>query len=217
MDGGRGIVGQFVPHGFEACAWLPNPAWKWTHPDTGGATLGFGVGKEELWAKPVKWFDVATSQGERMDRHRRWTEIAGRCTGDGRRAVSPDQVWTWGPCEGTIEPFIANTLCKVLTRWTHRDDRCLSGQWEGVCGGWDTKVKLVAPEWTYFVWECRFGELADWLRQAHSFEREAQIPHVVWPEDRAWFLTTLYSGVSNYVAGSREIVNAVLESDVEGV
>lgn len=213
MDGSG--VGEFVPSGFEACAWLPNPAWKWVRPESEGATPDFRDDRPGQWAKPVKWSEVAASTGKAMNERARWPEISGPSTEHGSLALSPDQTWTWGPTEGTLEPSIAKTLCKTLTHWTDLEDRCLCGIWEGGSSGWDTKVKLVGPHWTYFVWACRFGDLTDWLVQPNSFEREAHQPHVVWPEDRNWFWATLYSGCSNYFAGPRQLVDAILESDVE--
>ena len=208
-------VGTFVPTGFEAYAWLPNPAWKWAHPESEGATPDFRDGEPERWAKPIRWSEVAAANGRVMDKRTRWPEISGPRSKERNLAVSPDQAWTWGPSEDTIEPFIAKALCNELSRWTDLGDRCLCGRWEGGSSGWDTEVKLVGSHWAYFVWACRFGDLADWIGQPHTLEREMHLPHVVWPEDRSWFLATLYSGCSNYVAGSRQLVDAVLKSDVE--
>ncbi len=134
----------------------------------------------------------------------------------GQRAASPEQAWTWGPQEGTVEPFVAEPLFELLSRWTRPADRCLSGKWEG--GGsdhWRTGAKLVTPRWVYFVWACRFADLGGWLAQPDSLARENDMPHVVWPANRDWFLAILYSGHSSYLAGSREVVDAVLGSALE--
>ena len=40
-------------------------------------------------------------------------------------------------------------------------------------------------------------------------------PHIIWPRDRKWCLATLYSGFSNYLAGPRTLIDAVLGSDLE--
>ncbi len=217
VEGGRGEVGQFVPKGFEACAWLPSPAWKWVVPDTEGAVLIEGGNERSgCWAKPVTWAEVAAASGLDMHKAMRWGDICGPSVEHGQRAASPDQAWTWGPSEGTIEPFVAESLFEVLSRWTQPADRCLSGQWEGGSSDhWRTDARLVTPHWVYFVWACEFGELGEWLAQPDSLERDDGVPHVLWPATREWFLANLYGGRANYVAGSREIVDAVLESGLE--
>lgn len=40
-------------------------------------------------------------------------------------------------------------------------------------------------------------------------------PHVIWPADRKWCIATLYSGFSNYVGGSRTLIDAILASDLD--
>lgn len=208
-------VGAYVPEGFEAYAWLPNPAWKWVPPGSDGALSNARAPDADLWAKPVTWSEVARANGLPMDRNTRWHEISGPRTSHGHRALSPDQAWTWAPGEGTIEPFAVHTLYELLSRWTGRDDRCLAGKWEGAGGGWETKVHLVTPHWTYHVWACAFGDLMDWLGQPDSFEREQDLPHVIWPESREWFFACLYSGCWSYLAGSLQLIGAVVASDLE--
>lgn len=217
VDGDGGAVGQFVPAGFEAYAWLPNPAWKWTAPGAEGAIENFVDDREGgLWAKPVKWTDVAKASGLDMHKETRWSDIAGPTIEYGNRAVSPEQAWTWGPREGTLESVVAESLFNLLSRWTQTGDRCLSGKWEGAVGReWRADVKLATPHWDYFIWACKFGDLREWLAQPDSFERSEGIPHVLWPASRKWFLANLYSGHSNYLAGSRELIEAVINSSLE--
>lgn len=217
VDGDRGAVGQFVPTGFEAYAWLPNPAWKWTAPGAHGAIENFIDDHEGgLWARPVKWIDVATASGLDMHRETRWSDISGPTIQYGNRAVSPEQEWTWGPREGTLEPFVAESLFNLLSRWTQPGGRCLSGKWEGAVGReWRTDVKLATPHWDYFIWACKFGDLGEWLAQPDTFERSEGVPHVLWPASREWFIANLYSGHSNYLAGSRELIEAVMNSSLE--
>ena len=214
----RNGVDGVVPMGYESYVWLPNPAWKWVEPEHDGAVVYESRQHPEepdLVALPVKWSEVASANGKQMDKRTRWTEICGPHTDFGRRALSPNQSWTWAPREQNIEPSTVNTLEKVLSRWTSREDRCLGGKWEGSGSDWDTNPRIEFPNWTYFVWSCRFGDLIDWLKRADSSERESEMPHVVWPEDRSWFLAILYSGYSSYVAGPRPLINAILETDLE--
>lgn len=211
---GRAIDG-FVPLGFEAYVWLPNPAWKWVEPDHKGAiAMEASDRKPSRFAVPIKWSEVAAANGTRMDKHTRWHEICGPHSDNCSKALSPTQNWTWAPQEQNIEQSTVHTLETVLSRWTSLDGRCLSGRWEG-SSDWDTEVRLAFADWTYYVWSCRFGDLLDWLKQPSTFERECQMPHVVWPEDRSWFLAILYSGYSSYVAGPRELIDAICGSGLE--
>lgn len=214
---GRG-VDEFVPIGFESYVWLPNPAWKWVDPEHKGA-ISFAPydNQRDLWAIPVSWSEIARANGKQMDKHAIWREICGRSTDEGRRAVSPEQNWTWAPSEQNIEPFVVPSLAKVLSRWTSPNTRCLSGKWEGGGSDWESEVRLAFSHWTYCVWSCRFDELVEWLKQPNSFERDIHLPHVIWPEDRSWFLAILYSGWWSYLGGSRELVDLIVESDeIEG-
>ena len=204
-----------VPLGFEAYVWLPNPAWKWVEPDHEGAiAMEASDRKPSRFALPIKWSEVAAANGKQMTKHTRWHEICGPHSDYGSRALSPSQNWTWAPQEQNIEQSAVDILENVLSRWTSLDDRCLSGRWEG-SSDWDTEVRLAFANWTYYVWSCRFGNLVDWLKQPNTFERERQMPHVIWPQDRSWFLAILYSGFSSYVAGPREMIDAILDSELE--
>lgn len=212
---GRGVDGV-VPIGYESYVWLPNPAWKWVEPEHDGAVVYESQEqKPDLWALPVRWSEVAAANGKQMDKRSRWTEICGPHTNHGGRAISPHQNWTWAPREQNIEPSAVNILAQLLSDWTSREGRCLSGKWEGSGFDWETKPRITFPNWTYYVWSCRFGDLIDWLKQPDSSERDSEMPHVIWPEDRSWFLAILYSGYSSYVAGPKSLINAILESDLE--
>lgn len=210
---GRGIDGH-LPLGFEAYVWLPNPAWKWVESTTDGAVAFEMNDQESLMALPIKWSDVAEANGKHMHKNARWGEICGPCTENWTRALSPSQNWTWAPQEQNIEQSTVDVLAKMLTQWTSPDDRCLSGKWEGG-SDWDTNIKLAFAHWTYYVWSCRFCDLMEWLMQPESYERSSEMPHVVWPQDRSWFLAILYSGFSSYVAGPRHLIEAILDSDLE--
>ncbi len=67
----------------------------------------------------------------------------------------------------------------------------------------------------YGCWRASFRSIAEWLQQQYSFERHLHVPHVVRPTDRRWFLATLYSGQSNHLAGSRALIDKVLESELD--
>ena len=160
---------------------------------------------------------IAEAAGKKMDKDTRWGDVCGTYDESAFAldiARAPGMAWTWGSREGTIEPVTAKLLFNLLAATTGREDRCLVGQWDGgSC--WSTEIELDTAYWNYFVGASRFGDLGEFLRAPETFERSAHIPHVVWPTDRKWFLATLYSGCSNYVAGSRELIDAVLEGKLE--
>ena len=210
---GRGIDGH-VPLGFEAYVWLPNPAWKWVEPNQEAAVAFETNNEATLMALPIKWSEVAAANGKHMHKSARWGEICGPCTDNWDRALSPSQNWTWAPREQDITQSTVNILATLISQWTLPNDRCLSGKWEGG-SSWDTDNRLAFAHWTYYVWSCRFRDLFDWLTQPESYERHSEMPHVVWPQDRSWFLAILYSGFSSYVAGSRQLIDAILGSDLE--
>lgn len=216
IRGDSWTVGDFLPEGFEAYVRLPNPFWKVVPPNTEGA-LAFepdsGEDTERHWAKPLRHAEVAEAMGLRMTHDAWWGDICG--AHDGHVAASPDQVWSWAPHECNVEPFVAETLFRLLASESGPNGRCLCGQWEGGSSGWDTNVLLVTRGWSYFVWRARLRDVAAWLQRADSYERNLHIPHIVWPADRKWCLATLYSGHSNYLAGSRTMIDTVLSSRLE--
>ncbi|MCY4057209.1 MAG: hypothetical protein OXG44_04330 [Gammaproteobacteria bacterium] len=208
-------VGDFLPVGFDAYAWLPNPIWIAVPPGTGGAIAGEEpAGDGGCWWKPINWSEIAAANGVTMTKHTGLHEIGEprEQQAGGRAGAVRDR--DWYPREGTLEPFVAKELFSILGRETKAVDTCLVGQWEGG-SNWYTDVKLMTPNWNYFIWRTRFTELADWLRQPDSFERSVDCPHIIWPADRKWCVATLYSGYSNYVAGSRALIDAILASGVE--
>ena len=207
-------VGNFTPVGFEAYAWLPNPIWKKVAPGTSGAILNTESSGDSRWWKPMKWAEVAAAHGVTMAKDTGLHEIWGPVDPKTGRYADPGEEWGHGPSEGTLEPFIADALFSILGRETTAQDRCLVGQWEGG-SSWLTEVRLLTPHWNYLVWRAEFGDIAEWLGQPDSFDREVDCPHVIWPADRKWFIATLYSGFSNYVAGSRALIDTILASDVE--
>lgn len=208
-------VGDFLPVGFEAYAWLPNPIWIAVPPGTGGAIAGEESASDGgRWWKPLKWSEIAAANGVRMTKHTGLHEIGEPFEPQAKGRAGAGSDWDWYPSEGTLEPFVADELCSILGRETEADDTCLVGQWEGD-SSWHTEVLLLTPHWNYFIWRASFGDLADWLRQQDSFEQSDHRPHIIWPADRKWCVATLYSGFSNYVAGSRALIDAILASDVE--
>lgn len=205
-------VGDFMPSGFEAYAWLPNPIWVAVPPGTDGAVSDTQSSGEHRSWKPMKWSEAAAAHGVTMTKDTEMHEIWGPPDPNTGRPVDPGD--DWYQSEGTLEPFIADMLFSILNGETGWGNTCLVGQWEGG-SNWYTEVKLLTPHWSYFIWRAALGDLAEWLRQPDSFDRSVDCPHVIWPADRKWFIATLYSGFSNYIAGSRSLIDALLASDLD--
>jgi len=214
--GDSSTVGEFLPEGFEAYARLPNPFWKVVPPNTAGAVFfepDSGEDTESHWAKPVRNDEVAQANGLRMTHDAHWGAICG--ARDNHLAASPDQVWSWAPREDNIEAFQAKALFRIVANESGQNSRCFCGHWEGANRDWDTDVLLVTGYWNYFVWRARLRDVAAWLQRPDSYERDLYTPHIVWPADLKWCLATLYSGCSNYLAGSRTMIDTVLSSELE--
>lgn len=63
--------------------------------------------------------------------------------------------------------------------------------------------EFVAPDWVLTApWRDHIGE-------AHGFPPAAQAPSLLWPADRAWFLSTEVDDDSTVVGGSAELVAAI--------
>jgi hypothetical protein len=86
----------------------------------------------------------------------------------------------------------AQTLRRVLPRHTATPDDCFFGQWEG--SGWDPPLEPARP--TFPDRAVAPGGLAD--RRYHLFAGTLEDssawdggdpPHLMWPADRAWFVT----------------------------
>lgn len=216
MNGPSWTVGDFLPEGFEAYVRLPNPFWKIVPEQTKTAIFfegrGSGDNREDIWAEPIRNSVVAEVNGLSMTKNSDWGLICGEH--GGRVSANQDQVWSWAPHECDLDPITVERLFGLLGAGTAPRDSCLSGWWEG-SSDWDSGVLLVTSGWNYFVWRARFRDIGDWLQQPYSFERNLHIPHVVWAADRRWFLATLYSGYSNYLAGSRLLIDTVLASELE--
>lgn len=215
ISGRSWTVGDFLPVGFEAYVRLPNPFWKIATADTEGAISlnATDAHEEDIWAIPLRCSEVAEANGLRMTPESAWATICG--PSDGHQAGSPSQAWSWAPHECSIEPFVADRLFQMLRSETGPRDRCLCGQWEGGSNGWETDLMLITRGWNHFVWAARFRDVAEWLRRPYSSVRDLHVPHIVWPADRRWSLATLYSGFSNYLGGSRALIDTVLASELE--
>ena len=70
-------VGDFVPVGFEAYAWLPNPIWVAVPPETDGAVSGTESSCEGRSWKPMKWSGAAAAHGVVMTKDTEMQEIWG--------------------------------------------------------------------------------------------------------------------------------------------
>ena len=120
------------------------------------------------------------------------------------------------PDDGAL-PFLAlRSLCDVLASHTTTPSACLVGVWEG--RGWPElrrfqTLRLQLPERLFIVLEGPIDavEHLGWSHFNGSFVREA--PSIIWPADRAWFISTDVDQDSTYLGGTIDLVEALVADD----
>jgi hypothetical protein len=113
-----------------------------------------------------------------------------------------------------IRPSLA-ALVETLAIHTATPDSCSVGVWEGRAWLRNEPVetaRLELPERSHLVFEGPLVAVLDmgWNAPGGHFVHEA--PNVMWPSDRAWFVSTDVDLDSTYVGGSAALVDA-LRSD----
>lgn len=143
-----------------------------------------------------------------------------------------DSRWPHGePARGSLDPAPLAALCTLLAAHTATPDDCIAGLWEG--WGWTsgavrltfagpqvevpspfTSAELAAPKLTVpgRAYRLVAGPLS--AVPAISAHDDGpfcwQSPNLLWPAARAWFVATEVDFDSTLVAGSAELVSAVL-------
>lgn len=82
-------VGDFMPSGFEAYAWLPNPIWVSVPPGTVGAVSDTESSGEHRSWKPMKWSEAAAAHGVTMTKDTEMHGIWGPPDPNTGRPVDP--------------------------------------------------------------------------------------------------------------------------------
>ena len=225
--GNWGTVSGAVPSGFEAYAAVRHPAWRFdcTEQNLSGFRSGSEGGRPIRWAEvaksnvPVVYGQTLYSEGGitrsrntqyRLLRNDGWV-LHELSVSDLVPVLRPGDVWIAGPREGTLEPDLAGVVQGVIARETADPGHCWFGIWEGF--GYLTDAHLAAPTITApgRRWHLFRGSLGQLERSFAPGWFEHQTANLVWPEDRSWCLATEIDGEVTYVAGSTELVSAILD------
>ncbi len=212
-------VGFIVPSGYDAYARILHPAQRL-----------LGLTYEER--APLRWSEIADARGKTMH-----PEVALDALID-HRDTEDDNYWkaitigdgTWMPArEGTLDATDAAALVSILRGATTTSDDAWFMLWNGYgdLGPWmndlpvgvihraseppDVPAALEGGIWAFRHYIVLRGPLDalptwfGWLGEGHG-------PNYWWPEDRAWIVATEIDGYSTYVGGSRDRIEAIVES-----
>jgi hypothetical protein len=213
-DGFGGYTKQQVPQIYEAYARILHPAWD----DEGNE---------------VTWAEVARRLGKRADREMQWHAIVGSYD----FFNFTDSRWSGGdPHTGELAEDKLDQLCLILARHTATPESAFFGMstiTAGVAEEWPDAPQLEQPsrEWVvlkgplkavdqialssrrgfsfgFVVYSDGRREAASGDEMPESFDRE--VPNLIWPEDRAWFVASEVDLDSTLVGGSRALIDALL-------
>jgi hypothetical protein len=184
---------------------------------------------------PASWGEVAAALGTTAHREMQWHAIVGTYDYSNFEGSK----WPGGdPSISELEDAPLTALCAILARHTTTPQECFFGISTihgGVEESFPSEPLLRHPYRDYavlagplsaagqieiertqgtmsmvFVSEGTEGEaLPDF-----DFEPDGrrQAPNLIWPQDRAWFVMTEYDFDSTLVGGSRELIDAILNS-----
>jgi hypothetical protein len=215
-DGFGGYTKQQVPQIYEAYARILHPAWD----DEGNE---------------VTWAEVARRLGTRAHREMQWHAIVGSYD----PFNFTDSRWSGGnPRTGELVKDKLDQLCLILARHTATPESAFFGMstiMSGVAEEWPDAPQLEQParEWVVLKGPLAavdqiaissrhgssfgfgFAVYSDGRREVVSgdemperFSRE--VPNLIWPEDRAWFVASEVDLDSTLVGGSRALIDALL-------
>lgn len=221
--GGWGTVTGLLPGGFDAYARV-------LHPVVGRLP---GAADDAPWL-PMRWADVAAVTGRTVHPLVQWHRLIGY---EGPEPWSPrSALWPEGePRPGSLALPQLEALCRALAPHTATPDGCLIAMWEGwgalnggsvrltIEDGRTTAVEPLPRAFTDAEWAAPRFRLPDrdYLLLAGPLDAVADVargpvdddgqsPALVWPQDRAWCVSTEVDHDSTVVGGSRAAVDAVL-------
>lgn len=207
-------VGSFVPHGFEAYARILHPVPR--GPDA--------------WAT---WADVCAAGGRRPHALMQWDTISRAAEERARSAGPSSHPWVGEPPEpGNLDSAALTALCDVLARHTRPGEGCVFALWDGY--GWiqgtpsvvlvdrrtpippalpqsvldGPRLHLPGRDYLLFTGTLPAAASMGWHAAPECFV--PQSPNLFWPHDRSWCVATEIDLDSTVVAGTNELVRAVL-------
>ena len=189
-------VGSQVPPVFEAYARVLHPA----------SAKGPSAHADD-WL-PVRWDAIAAWSGGTVHALAQFGPMARpRGVSRGARPYRTD------PSDGSIPLATLGALSAVLGPHTTTPDDCYIGVWEGygrVDRSWEASLHLRLEARTHLVREGPLSAIDEvgctW--PDGTFRRDS--PSVMWPADRAWFLSNDVDLDSTYIGGSAALVEALV-------
>ncbi len=196
LGGEFGAVGRSAPRGYAAYARVCHPT-----ADRAG--------------RPASWSEVAAATGRRAHPLMQWHALVGAndpVNMAGSHWPGPN------PQRGNLEAEILIALCELLALHTATPEDCCLCLWDGY--GW--LAREPAPLFTAQEWRRPRVELPhrSYLLLTGALAAAAQIasppfrqsPNLLWPVDRAWCVATELDYDSTLVAGTAQLIDAILRS-----
>lgn len=218
-------LSSFMPAGFEAYARVFHPSYDGSSKET---------------PSPKTWTELGADRGVVLRPDITFGEVAGL---EGEGDADTLRHHHLAPAEGRLLETTCADLIQVLSRHTQTPERC----WFGTDGWWTASSRTsfnLAPGPTRKELRRRRKEARKeerYLRSipkvkgqgrdyilfrgpigaACSFEPTQghfATPSLWWPDDRAWTVVTEIEGLSTYVGGSRDTIDAIVGSpDLETI
>jgi len=216
LDGWGGKVKEQIPQIFDAYVRIFHPA-------------------SDEKGNPVSWGEVAGALGSTAHREMQWHAIVGSYDSSNFEGSR----WSGGnPNISELEEEPLAALCATLERHTSSPERCYFGV-STIHGGVEEEFPE-AP--LFRLPHRDFAILAGSLSAVDqisvsdthstvisfgaaipaegvplhdpepSMYMRRMAPNLIWPEDRAWFVASEYDFDSTLVGGSRELIDAILDS-----
>jgi len=192
------MVGSLVPVVFEAYARILHPAWA-------------PSGRKDT---PLRWEAVAAWSGRTVHALAQWESIARPMTGTAPAA--PELPFAAQPDTDGLPAEALAVLCEVLAAHTGTPDACCIGAWEG--HGWPVDTwagaggleALHLENRTYLIRQGPLAQSLDIGWRSFFGEVITEPPNLLWPADRAWFVSSDTDLDSTYLGGSAALVDALL-------
>jgi hypothetical protein len=143
---------------------------------------------------PLTWAQVCQFTGRIPHAFMQWSAITTR-TGEAEVATVRSGVWDNGDVQvGGLAPSALSALIDVLAPATGGQD-CFHALWE---------------RWDYLLFRGPLQAALDmgWHGSPSGFE--PQSPSLLWPADHSWCVSTKIAFDSTLVAGSEDLINAIL-------
>lgn len=190
-------------------------------------------GKGKTGPPFMTWKSVAEKNGKTVHPLVQFESIDGIARAPGK--VHP---WTNNPREGTLESEHLHALMDELAKFTHPEELCWFGLWQGWGGLTPGSAVYFGPRGAKrMADEASAAEIlhaqyataprvktrirdyilfSGVLSGADAFveTRDDQSMSIWWPDSRSWFVATEIDCRSTYVGGSKECITAILNNPV---